>query len=60
MPGMEKPLSICCDALAYRLECVLMQDGSVVAYASRKLRMHEEHYPTSDLELAIVVHALQI
>jgi hypothetical protein len=39
---------------------VLMQDGSVVAYASRKLRMHEEHYPTSDLELAVVVHALQI
>jgi hypothetical protein len=32
-----------------------MQDGSMVAYASRKLRMHEEHYPTSDLELAVVV-----
>jgi hypothetical protein len=37
-----------------------MQDGSVVVYASRKLRTHEEHYLTSDLELAIVVHALQI
>jgi hypothetical protein len=37
-----------------------MQDGSVVAYDSWKLRMHEEHYPTSDLELAVVVHALQI
>jgi hypothetical protein len=37
-----------------------MQDGSVVAYDSRKLRTHEEHYPTSDLELAVVVHALQI
>jgi hypothetical protein len=37
-----------------------MQDGSVVAYASQKLRTYEEHYLTSDLELAIVVHALQI
>jgi hypothetical protein len=35
-----------------------MQDGFVVAYDSRKLRTREEHYPTSDLELAIVVHAL--
>jgi hypothetical protein len=37
-----------------------MQDGYVVAYDSQKLRTHEEHYPTSNLELAIVVPALQI
>jgi hypothetical protein len=37
-----------------------MQDGSVVAHASRKLRTHEEHYPTSDLELAVEVYALKI
>jgi hypothetical protein len=29
-------------------------------YASRQLRRHEEHYPTHDLELAAVVHALKI
>jgi hypothetical protein len=58
MPGMEKSFLIYCDA--YGLGHVLMQDGSVVAYDSRKLRTHEEHYPTSDLELAVVVHALQI
>jgi hypothetical protein len=29
-------------------------------YASRQLRWHEEHYPTHDLELAVVVHALKI
>jgi hypothetical protein len=39
---------------------MLMQDGPVVAYASWQLRKHEEHYPTLDLELAIVVHALKI
>jgi hypothetical protein len=37
-----------------------MQDGHVVAYASRQLRKHEEHYPTHDLELAAIVHALKI
>jgi hypothetical protein len=37
-----------------------MQDGHVVAYASRQLRKHEEHYPTHDLELATIVHALKI
>src|SRR5438105_10585203 len=37
-----------------------MQEGHVVAYASRQLRKHEQHYPTHDLELAAVVHALKI
>jgi hypothetical protein len=31
-----------------------------VCYASRQLRKHEENYPTHDLELAVVVHALKI
>jgi hypothetical protein len=37
-----------------------MQDGQVVSYASRQLRKHGENYPTHDLELAVVVHALKI
>jgi hypothetical protein len=37
-----------------------MQEGQVVCYASRQLRKHEENYPTYDLELAAVVHALKI
>jgi hypothetical protein len=39
---------------------VLMHDGLVVAYASRKLRTHGEHYPTPELELAVVVRTLKI
>ena len=42
------------------LGCVLMQDGHVIAYASRQLKKHEVNYPTHDLELAAVVHALKI
>ena len=37
-----------------------MQEGHVIAYASRLLRKHELNYPTHDLELVAVVHALKI
>jgi ribonuclease HI len=37
-----------------------MQEGRVIAYASRQLRWHELNYSTHDLELAAVVHALKI
>jgi hypothetical protein len=37
-----------------------MQEGRVVSYASRQLKEHVENYPTHDLELAAVVHALKI
>ncbi|WVZ64170.1 LOW QUALITY PROTEIN: hypothetical protein U9M48_013733 [Paspalum notatum var. saurae] len=37
-----------------------MHEGKVIAYASRQLRKHEVNYPTHDLELAAVVHALKI
>ena len=48
------------DASRVGLGCVLMQDGKVVAYASRQLRPHEANYPTHDLELTAVVFALKI
>jgi hypothetical protein len=60
MPDIYKPFSIYCDALGQGLGCVLMQDGYVVAYASRQIRKHEEYYPTHYLELAVVVHTLKI
>ena len=47
------------DASLNGLGCVLMQDGHVIAYASRQLRPHEQNYPTHDLELAAIVHALK-
>jgi hypothetical protein len=37
-----------------------MQNGRVIAYASRQLKPYEMNYPTHDLELAAVVFALKI
>jgi hypothetical protein len=60
LPDLTKKYDIYCDASCQGMGCVLMQEGQVVCYASRQLRKHEENYPTHDLELAAVVHALKI
>ena len=59
-PNISKSFDVYCDASRIGLGCVLMQEGRVVSYASRQLKRHEENYPTHDLELAAVVHALKI
>jgi ribonuclease HI len=60
LPDLIKKFAIYCDTSCRGLGCVLMQEGQVVCYASRQLRKHEGNYPTHDLELAAVVHALKI
>ncbi|CAL9012416.1 unnamed protein product, partial [Prunus brigantina] len=37
-----------------------MQSDRAVAYASHQLKSHEKNYPTHDLELAAIVHALKV
>jgi hypothetical protein len=60
MPDVTKDFVIYCDASKLGLGSFLMQEGKVITYLSRKLRPHEVNYPTHDLELAAVVHALKI
>jgi hypothetical protein len=36
-----------------------MQEGKVVVYSSRLMKVHQRNYPMHDLELAAVVHALK-
>ena len=59
-PDIDRPFDVYYDALKMGLGCVLMQDGCVIVYASRQLKKHEVNYPTHDLELAAMVHALKI
>ena len=59
-PILDREYAMYSDASKIGLGCVLMQDGKVVAYASRQLKPHEQNYPTHDLELAAVVFSLKI
>ena len=60
LPGENEKFVVYYDASKMGLGCVLMQEGRVIAYASRQLKEYEQRYPTHDLELAAVVFALKI
>jgi hypothetical protein len=60
LPDIHQNFVVFCDASRQGLGCVLMQNKKVIAYASRLLKPHEKNYPTHDLELAAIVHALKI
>jgi hypothetical protein len=60
LPEHGKRFTVYTDASRIGLGCVLMQEGKVISYASRKLKTHEQNYPTHDLELAAVVFALKL
>lgn len=45
------------DASHFGLDCVLMQQGRVIAYGSRQLTIYEKNYSTHDLELAAIIYA---
>jgi hypothetical protein len=60
LPLGQEGFVIYSDASGTDLGCVLMQHGKVIAYASRQLKVHEQNYPTHDLELAVAVFALKV
>jgi hypothetical protein len=60
LPDIQKDFQVYCNASRQGLGSVLMQNGKVVSYATHQLKHHERNYPTHDLELASVVHALKV
>ncbi|WMV07081.1 hypothetical protein MTR67_000466, partial [Solanum verrucosum] len=60
LPEGTQGFVVYCDASRVGLGCVLMQNGKVISYASRQLKVHKKNYPTHDLELAAIVFALKI
>lgn len=59
LPKASERFTIYADESFKGIGCVLMQQGRVVAYASRQLKMHELNYHVYDLELAAIIHALK-
>ncbi|XP_070054209.1 uncharacterized protein [Nicotiana tomentosiformis] len=57
-PSVSGSYTVYYDASWVGIRCVLMQDGRVIAYASRQLKPHEKNYPMHDLELAAIVYHL--
>ena len=60
IPSGSEGFVVYTDASRKGLGCVLMQEGRVIAYASRQLKGYELNYPTHDLELTTIVFALNI
>jgi hypothetical protein len=56
----NKDFLVCTDSFKEGLGGVLMQEGHVICYESRKLNEHEINYVTHDLELDAIVHALKM
>jgi hypothetical protein len=51
---------VCIDACKEGLGGILTQNGYVIGCESRNLKEHEHNYSTHNLELAAIVHALNI
>ena len=56
----NKYFIVCTDACNDGLGGFLTQEGHVISYESRKLKVHEKNYATYDLELAAVTHGLKM
>jgi hypothetical protein len=56
----KKDFLVCTDPCKEGLRGVLMQEGHVICYESRKLNEHEINYVTHDLELPSIVHDLKM
>ena len=56
----DKEFVVCPDACREGLRGVMLQENSVIAYESKKLKVHEQNYSACDLELAAVIHALKM
>ena len=56
----DKEFVVCTYAFKRGISGVLMEEGQVVCYESRNLNEHEKNCVTHDIELAVIIHALNM
>jgi hypothetical protein len=56
---MEHDFIICTNYSKQGLGGILMQNGRVISYTSRKFKVHEDNYVNHDLELVVVLYTLR-
>ena len=60
IPSNNRCFVVYIDASLMGVRGVLMQMQRVMTYASRKLQIYEQNYPTHDLDLVVVVFTLKV
>ena len=60
IPKGTKCVFVYCVASQVVFGCVLMQQGKIIAYASKKHKFHEKNYPNHDHDIVALVFALKI
>ena len=58
LPDLDLPFEVQIDASDRALGGVLVQEGHLVAFESRKLNNAEQRYSTHEKEMTVVVHCL--
>jgi len=56
LPDLEKPFKLHTDAFDFAISGVLMQDGHLVAFKSRKLNDTKKRHTVQEKEMTVVVH----
>ena len=59
LPDFQETFEVIVDACGQGIGGILQQEHHPIAYESCQLCLHERNYPTHDLELLAVVHALK-
>ena len=59
-PNFELPFEVHTDASDRAIGGVLVQEGDLIAFESKKLKEAEQHYSTHEKEMTTVLHCLKI
>ncbi|CAN6567559.1 unnamed protein product [Malus baccata var. baccata] len=60
LPDLSKAFELHTDASDFAIGGVLMQEGHLIAYESRKLNNAEKRYTTHEKEMTAIVHCLRV